>query len=312
MRIVLLRAGEAFERGARSAPGGVHRARVCAWPRRACAGFTLVELVLVIAIAGVLAAVAGRFIAQPVAGYVDATRRAELVDVAAGALDRVSREARLAVPNSVRVSGDGRALELLRIRTGGRYRAEGPGDTLDFAAGTDTFDVIGGLPDAASVVAAPGAGVAECASGAVDCLVVYNTGQPGANAYELDNVAGLRTVGAGSVGFSRPTPFPHRSPAGRFYLSDTPVSFVCDPGAGTLTRHSGYPLTAAHAAVDSDAELGGAGSSAALVAEDVVQCAFSYSAGTATRGALITVRIAVGRDGEQVALLQQIHVGNLP
>ena len=48
------------------------------------------------------------------------------------------------------------------------------------------------------------------------------------------------------------------------------------------------------------------------MAADVVQCAFSYSAGTATRGALVTLRIAVGRDGEQVALLQQIHVANLP
>jgi MSHA biogenesis protein MshO len=279
---------------------------------RAVPGFSLVELVMSIAVVGVLAVVAGRFIAQPVEGYVDTTRRAELVELGAGALHRITREIRLAVPNSVRVSGDGRAVEFLRIRTGGRYRAEGPGDPLDFAAGTDSFDVIGGLPDASSVLASPGATLGDCVGGTVDCLVVYNTGQPGADAFALDNVAAVQAATASTVSFSRPAPFPLRSPRGRFYVVETPVSFVCDPGAGTLSRHARYPLTAVHGAVDSDAELIGAGSSSQRLADGIDACRFAYQAGTATRGALISLELSVEHDAERVSLLQQIHVGNVP
>ena len=162
-------------------------------------GFTLIELVMVIMLTGVLAAVVGRFIAQPVQGYVDVTRRAALVSVADSALQRITRGIRLALPNSIRISGSSGALEFLRIRTGGRYRVDTPGDPLDFTASTDTFDVLGTLGDAGSVVTNGAAAEADCISGTVDCLVVYNTGQTGANAYDFENIAGIRSASGSAI-----------------------------------------------------------------------------------------------------------------
>jgi MSHA biogenesis protein MshO len=85
-------------------------------------GFTLIELVMVIVLIGALASVASVFIAGPVGGFIDTNRRAELTDIAATALQRMSREIHHALPNSVRVSNNGTqyASENLSKVTGGR------------------------------------------------------------------------------------------------------------------------------------------------------------------------------------------------
>ena len=66
-------------------------------------GFTLVEMVLVIVIASVLAAMISSFVTLPIRGAVDVARRAELTDLADNALRRMERDIRRALPNSVRV-----------------------------------------------------------------------------------------------------------------------------------------------------------------------------------------------------------------
>ena len=67
------------------------------------AGFTLIELIMVIIITAILGTVISRIISRPVEGFVDISRRAELVDIAEVSLRKMSREIRLALPNSVRL-----------------------------------------------------------------------------------------------------------------------------------------------------------------------------------------------------------------
>ena len=55
------------------------------------AGFTLVEMIMVITITGIIGAMVAVFIRSPVDSYVDSARRAELSDIADTALrDRKS------------------------------------------------------------------------------------------------------------------------------------------------------------------------------------------------------------------------------
>ena len=100
------------------------------------------------------------------------------------------------------------------------------------------------------------------------------------------------------------------SPRQRMYVVDTPVSFICDPGAGTLTRYWGYAIAAAQPEDPAVAPLS-AGNSA-RVANDITSCDIDYTTSTATHSGLITIDLTAGRDGEQVRLLQQIHVSNSP
>jgi len=118
--------------------------------RAPTAGFTLVELVVVIVIVGILSALGGQFIVAPVTGYVDLSRRARLVDQAEMALRRMQRDIRHALPNSISESGT--ELSFINTFDGGRYRryvaADGSGDILDFSAIDDSFDVLGNLRQA--------------------------------------------------------------------------------------------------------------------------------------------------------------------
>ena len=78
-------------------------------------GFTLVELVVTIALSTIVVGFMTFFIAGPVASYTDQSRRAELVDLAENSLRRIARDVRRALPNSVRLNASGStiALELL-------------------------------------------------------------------------------------------------------------------------------------------------------------------------------------------------------
>ena len=264
----------------------------------------------------VVVAFASMFITSPVRGFVDQTRRLRLVDAADSALQRVSRDVRRALPNSVRTRSSGGivALELLSSVDGARYRDQPPGgavQVLDFAAADDAFNAIG-----------PFTQIAKPFSSTAHYLAIYNVGVPGADAYELANVvtqAGTQIdiaadalAGEDRVTLSPPHRFAFESPSKRVYLLDGPVSYLCDPLAGTLTRYGGYSIAANHADRDSAGELLAAGAGAALMADRVVACAFGYAPGTAERAGMLTLEIGIGEQGETVSLLAQVHVDNTP
>lgn len=267
-------------------------------------GFTLIELIIVILLIGILAGVLVMILRGPVIASFDIQRRAALVDTAETALQRMTREIRLALPNSIRIinPGGNTGVEFLRTIDGGRYRADPPPGNLrlrfdNSPQGVDgEFEVLGGLlrPDTP----------AQCGT---DCLlVVYNTGQPGANAYDGDNTALIQGFGSApaTIDFQRPsgTGFPFESPQQRFQIVDTPVSFVCDGGSGAITRFHNYGINDAPGSGDAN-----------MLIDRVTACNISYEAGTATRAGLVTIELTITGDGGQsITLLQQAHVDNQP
>ncbi|MCI0401391.1 MAG: type II secretion system GspH family protein [Gammaproteobacteria bacterium] len=307
------------------------------------AGFTLIEMVVVIMISAILAVVVGMNISRPIESFFDVTRRAQLVDIAETALQRMTREARLSLANSFRINTGATCttdistptmlcgLEFLRTLDGGRYRAQqdggGGGIVLNFNVNqqdaTSSFDVLGQLDNVADIQL--GSGSADCISGVADCLVIFNTGQPATvadaiaagistNAYLAastlydGNIATISSASTTSLGFDNSDigtwNFGFSSPQQRFVVVDTPISFICDPGNGTITRRSDYPITAVQSTSP--------GGTSSLVANHVTACTFTYDAGAPTRSALVTIAITVSEEGEGVRLLQQIHVPNAP
>jgi prepilin-type N-terminal cleavage/methylation domain-containing protein len=66
-------------------------------------GFTLVELVVVMMLAGILSGMVSSFISAPMTSYVTLSQRASLMDKAENALSLVTRDVQQALPNSLRV-----------------------------------------------------------------------------------------------------------------------------------------------------------------------------------------------------------------
>lgn len=275
---------------------------------RSQAGFTLLEAVLVIALTGIVAAMVALFIPAPMAAYLDQARRAELSDAADTALRRISRDLQRALPNSVRVDASGKVLEFLPVSAGGRYRAAhdagGGGNPLDFDSSADgSFEVLG-----------PGVDVA-----AGDQLVVYNLGLPGADAYSGETRRALTSTGSGLTTLSYTvggTQFPFASPSHRFQVIGAPVTLLCTEGAagtGSLRRYAGYAIQATQPTNAGAAPLSTlSGANNALLAPNVESCSFSYSAGTSTRNAMLTLTLKLSAQGESVTLLHQVHLDNSP
>lgn len=261
------------------------------------AGFTLIELVVVIVIVGILAALGGQLIVGPITGYVDLARRTRLVDQAEMVLRRMQRDVRQALPNSIRIKVDGanQYLELLHTTDGGRYRryqgAAGD-DILDFTVADTSFDVLGNLRQVPNVG---------------DSLVVYNFSASGSSGNAYNPVSINRAVIAvGStvqkINLQAPYQFAGMSPYQRFFVVDEPVTYACEDGE--LNRYSGYSINV-------NQEISGLGAGA-KVTEGVSGCQFSYDAGAGQRAGLMTLSLKLTEAGETIGLLHEVHVMNAP
>jgi MSHA biogenesis protein MshO len=288
--------------------------------RRRQAGITLIELVITIALVGIVAVLVGQLVV-PVRSYIDNSRRAALADTADTALRRIGRDLRLALPNSVRVDGTGKYVEFLLVRTGGRYRldvdagatntcndgasAVPANDVLTFGAADTCFKTIGSIPNIAQVTAS-------------DYLVVYNL-QPGtanADAYQFPGTGGNKSqvvsaiAGAGQdrINFAGNT-FTYESPGRRFFIIEGPVSYGC--AGGTLTRYWGYAIPAAQNAPPS-------GGSSAVLATGVASCSFTYDTSASAQGSgLVTLALQLSMQDssggtQTVTLYHAVHVNNVP
>lgn len=289
---------------------------------RRCSGFTLVELVLVITLSAVVAVMISTVLSRPLEGFVAQSRRAELVDQAALALNRMTRDIRSAVPNSVRVASGGRTLELLNISNGGRYLPNRVGgETLRFT------------PDPAPECTAPGndcltfrALVPGLSVAGVNWLVVYNTGaESGGNPVEGSNLwaaadaatgrhvitpqgSTFVALADGSSTLITVTPpsgssfaFAFASPQRRFYLADEVIGYRCDTVSRRLLRFTRASLASAFTADASQ-----------VVVDNVSHCSFSYQPGSLQRAGLVSLTLRLSKDGESIELFQQVQVDNAP
>lgn len=288
--------------------------RPVAVPRRQ-AGFTLVELVVVMVITGIVAAVVAVFIVRPVQAYFDTRARAELSNAADNALRLMSRDIRAALPNSVRVTNAGQTVEFIPTHAGGRHRASGDetagNDALAFGVTDTGFEVLGPMVSAS----------------AGQWLVVNNLGAdsvyPNSNAYSAENASSSnrRQVSAVDSAAKRISLVSTATLSTdnfvapyRFRIVEQPVTYHCvpsaAPGTGSLSRIKDYGFQDPQPAPP-------ASTASALLVKGVTACSFSYDAtSVAQRYGLLTLRLTLSMDtlsgSESVTLFHAVHVDNLP
>jgi len=297
--------------------------------QRMCSGFTLIELVITMVLISILFSVVALFIVTPVRSYTDTLRRLDLVDSAELSLRRIRRDIHSAIPNSIRVkTSDGKQyIEMVNTVEGVRYRAQGSvGSALDFNSIDTDFDIWGNF-------------LFADLSNTRYRLIIYNTGAVNAGNFDSPiagvNVYSTVTAPIGSVvppaGTSVITPagrtitlsnpsnllghvnisgggwqFAFASPQQRLFISDGPVTYVCDPVAGTIFRYSGYTITNIQpTSFANDVQK-------AQLTNQVSACTFNYQQGAYNRNALVLMQITLTNRGESVTLMHQVGVTNIP
>ena len=275
--------------------------------RCAALGFSLVELIIVIAILGILAASVAVFMANPVRAYFEAIDRATLTDAGNSVIRRVMREVQAAVPNSARITVNGGTtfLEFVPVVDAGRYRSAA---SNNFPPQNDPLTVTDPT-DSSFQVLGPTVNVPAGSE-----LVVLNLGYGNANLYNGTNIRALTSFGPTlqTITFTPTTAWPGDSPGYRFYIVNGAVTYACTPnasGTGTLMRYSGYAIQAAQPNSTVGAPLASATSS--LVLDDVSSCAFTPGSVSVDLNA-IQMTLQLTRSGETVALYSQVHAPNNP
>jgi MSHA biogenesis protein MshO len=294
-------------------------------------GFTLMEMVLAIIILGIVGTSFGVFIIPAVNAHLALQNRAALIDSAEIALRRMARDIRIALPNSVRVSNsvtDGFAIESIPTVDGGRYCVSGEANCTAGAqelliASSDTdFDILGCFQSsfntasgstAYRLVVGDSTGALYSASGTSAVMTpsstaitvsVSNGGGGGAGACGASS--GANTTYRHHIALSAGQTFPNPSSRRRVFVIQTPVTYVCNKSAGTLTRYSGYSISATQPTPTSPP----AGGSSALVTDKVANCSVSTSTATVQTQGFVSLSISLTNSGETVTLFDQAQLDN--
>ena len=275
------------------------------------AGFTLIEMIMVIVITGIIAGMVAVFIRSPVDGYFNTVRRAALTEEADFALRSVARDLQAALPNSISCTGSG--VNFLSVRSGGRFR-EGQtnansGIPLAFGTAATTFDIIGSAANS-TLFDARGNAV----DGSSSRVIVGNLSSGVASCYNsasgfVNNAPSLESLTASNVEFASTSypdecqlssatvadtgAFPNQINGrefGRFYVTDsTSATYVCNTTAG-LKKDD-----------------------ALLVAPSHVQACEVACDQTKNRIQLVTFNLTLkDRDNEAVTRLRRVTIVNRP
>ena len=256
-------------------------------------GFSFVEMVVVIAVLGILAAGSVRFLQFATEGYGAGGRRAELATAASTGTARMAIELEDALPNSVRISGS--CLEFVPVTEVTRYLTlplGSPGTSLQLVA-----------PDSSGVVLMPARLVVDGESTAATYDATLGHLSPTAT-FSAPDAGGVVTAT-----LSAPYTFAGESPRRRIYVTAQPISFCVD--GVRLFRYTNYgwltaqPLPAALPATSPDRQL---------LADDVAVggVPFAVLAPSLTRNNIVALALALDGGGDTVALQQNVHLRYVP
>lgn len=103
-------------------------------------GFTLIELIAVIVVLSILAVLSTQFVVSSTQSYENVRNSTRLVNTARQALERISRQVRVAHPYSLRIVNSGNCLEFMPIVGSGTYYNLAP-DAFNGISPSNTISV---------------------------------------------------------------------------------------------------------------------------------------------------------------------------
>ena len=253
-------------------------------------GFNLIELVVTITVIGIIMAGTLIYISNSMSAYTATTRRDQLTSLGRTAVEKVARELRTALPNSLRVSNN--CIEFFPTLGGSAYlslpvTSAGTSFTaVDFTLTSYTGN--------AYVVVYP-----------YNTTALYAAADPG----PLAGYAGKSGTPSTTITLNASHQFVREAPRRRFYVTATPVSY-CIVGTD-LRRYDSYGIHAVQSAPP-------AGGNSSLLAQNIqsvdgtaMVTPFTYAPGTLRRSGVVSLDFRFLIDGERINLAHEVHVHNV-
>jgi MSHA biogenesis protein MshO len=268
-------------------------------------GFTLIELIMVIVILGIMGAVSVKFISHSAQGLVDTGERQALASSATIAVEKVLREVRRALPNSVRIFSDsGNAcLEFVPILYSSEYLS------IPIASAGTSFQSI-------QFVNAVGNETGYVAVYPNSETSVYESNKAISSTTAVASpvgVAGSANENLQTLTFSSASSyhFLTDSPEKRFYLVSQPVSF-CDDANGRLWRYQNYGFH-----LDSTGSIPTTGANRSLIADSLAvgSLEFNITPPQLQRNAVVRMSLTIVRPNdttESINVSQEVQLRNVP
>ena len=266
---------------------------------RRAAGFTLIELVMVIVLLSIVSLISVRFVSLSMEGAIDTANRQRLGMAAGVVSEQLSRELRSALTNSIRVSGDQRCIEFIPVLTGSRYI------DIPFKNPEPSFDAVA-------------AGSGQDATGRVAVYPYagdpYDPGSPGVvteGITTLPDSGGEQSIAFGSG----PHQFEEASPTRRFFIVGEPVAFRQEDGSRFLYRYSGYGFQSS--VCDSlPGTFSATGATREVVAAPLMpnSLSFDFVPPTLQRNGVATFKFDLQStdSDERIGVSQEVQVRNVP
>lgn len=251
-------------------------------------GFTLIEVITVIVILSIVAVLGSKFVVDSTQSYQSTQTRSRLINTGRQAVERMSRQLRVALPYSVRitnVAAGSACVEFMPIASGGNY-INAVSDTGNGVAASATISVSPHTIDF---------GTARYVSiGAMSSAEIYGV-SPASRATLSSRTAILLNLSATKT-------WQRNSIKRRFYLLDFPQAFCVI--ANQLRFYENQDATSA--TVDTS-------SAYSVLADNVALAApFSLSAGSENNNVNVLFNLTFARNGESIAFNQSVMIRNVP
>ena len=263
-------------------------------------GFTLIELIVVIVLLGIVGLASTSLIRFGALIFTDIANRDEILSSSRFVIERLNRELREALPNSVRETNTGaiQCLEYIPVVASSYYSAipeTGRNGSQVKAIPPDGYSFTSGE----SLVVYPSVKNAQ--------LDVY---QDNANKRHL--IDSFSPGAAGELAtftLTSNTTYAQSSPARRLYIVNQPVSY-CVIG-GKLYRYSQYGYNATQQTIG----MGAGVLMADILTNDLsvaLEQPFSVTQATLTRNAYVTLYLKFGINDGELVFNNEVHVANAP
>ena len=248
-------------------------------------GFTLIELIITIVLIGIVAGLGVNIIVPIVTGYTDTRNKNFLYNEAKFSFERIDRELRNAIPNTIRVSSDNTSIQFALFLDAAYYdNVSNNGDNTDNISydGTDNL-TIGSK------------------------ISIYNT----ASNYFFTNTSSeqriytinaLTTSGSNKIA-KLDKEIISNSPYKRLFIINTPVT-LCKQGNNIL-RCFGYQI-------EDDYHCNDGTGTCNVLTSYVNNVSFQYIAGTTERTAMVKISLTLTKDDLTLTYNHEVHIRNVP